>query len=92
MPSLIGGIFCRGATRTGALSGLMAGFCLWAYTLFVPSFDGELLLSTSVLDNGPLNISALAPPVLTRANRPRSSGARPRLELRGELPALLSNF
>ena len=39
----------------------MAGFCLWAYTLFLPSFDGELLLSTSVLENGPFNISALPP-------------------------------
>jgi hypothetical protein len=30
MPCLLGGIFWRGATRAGALSGLMAGFVLWA--------------------------------------------------------------
>jgi Na+/proline symporter/nitrogen-specific signal transduction histidine kinase len=61
MPSLIGGIFWRGA---GALSGLMVGFVLWAYTLFLPSFGGHFLLSEAVLNDGLWGIEALRPRAL----------------------------
>lgn len=61
LPSLLGGLFWQGATRAGALSGLIAGFLLWAYTLFLPSFDGDFILSASVLANGPWGIEALRP-------------------------------
>ena len=61
MPSLLGGLFWRGATRAGALSGLIVGFLLWAYTLFLPSFGGDFILSASVLANGPWGIEALRP-------------------------------
>jgi Na+/proline symporter/nitrogen-specific signal transduction histidine kinase len=64
LPSLIGGIFWRGATRTGAISGLLIGFCLWAYTLFLPSFGGDFILSASVLTNGPWGLQALRPQAL----------------------------
>jgi signal transduction histidine kinase len=64
MPSLIGGIFWRGATRAGALSGLMAGFVLWAYTLFLPSFGGHFLLSEAVLIDGLWGVEALRPRAL----------------------------
>lgn len=64
LPSLIGGIFWRGATRAGALSGLLTGFALWAYTLFLPSFGGELILSETVLREGPLGIGLLRPQAL----------------------------
>ena len=53
LPSLLGGIFWRGATRSGALAGLMVGFALWIYTLLLPSFGGEFLLSQATLANGP---------------------------------------
>ncbi len=61
LPSLLGGIFWRGATRAGALTGLLIGFFLWAYTLFLPSFGGDFLLSASVLENGPWGVLALRP-------------------------------
>lgn len=61
IPSLIGGIFWRGATRIGALTGLIAGFLIWAYTLFLPSFGDAFLLSANVLEQGPFGIKALAP-------------------------------
>jgi signal transduction histidine kinase len=61
MPGLIGGIFWRGATRAGALSGLVAGSCLWAYTMLLPSFGGDFLLSSEVLTYGPWGIEALRP-------------------------------
>jgi len=37
-PAIIGGIFWKGANRSGALTGLSLGFLLWAYTLLLPSF------------------------------------------------------
>jgi len=61
MPCLLGGIFWRGATRAGALAGLVIGVVLWAYTLFLPSFDGDFLLSAEVIRNGPWGIEALRP-------------------------------
>ena len=62
LPSLVGGIFWRGGTRTGALSGLLIGFALWAYTLFLPSFGGDVILSAEVLqDGGPGGIGVLHP-------------------------------
>ena len=64
LPSLIGGLFWRGATRAGAIAGLLAGFAMWAYTLFLPSFEGQFLLSTSVLADGPWGIAALRPHAL----------------------------
>jgi len=64
MPSLIGGIFWRGATRTGALAGLSIGSILWAYILFLPSFGGDFVLSKSVLANGLFGIELLRPRAL----------------------------
>lgn len=64
IPSLVGGVFWRGATRTGALLGLLSGFTLWAYTLFLPSFDGSLFLSREVIENGPFGLGFLAPNAL----------------------------
>jgi len=64
LPSLLGGVFWRGATRAGALAGLGTGFAIWAYTLFLPSFEGAFLLSEAVLAEGPLGIAALRPQAL----------------------------
>ena len=61
LPSLVGGIFWRGGTRTGALCGLLIGFALWAYTLFLPSFGGDVVLSAELLRDGPGGIGALRP-------------------------------
>ncbi len=64
LPSLLGGIFWRGATREGALSGLLVGFSLWAYTLFLPSFGGDLFLSAATLSEGPWGAEVLRPQAL----------------------------
>ncbi len=61
LPSLLGGIFWRGATRSGALAGLVVGFFAWIYTLFLPSFGGDMFLSVSTLANGPWGIELLRP-------------------------------
>ena len=64
LPSLLGGIFWRGATRNGALAGLLTGFALWAYTLFLPSFGGSVILSADVLSSGLFGLAALRPQAL----------------------------
>ena len=63
LPSLLGGVFWRGATRAGALAGLAAGFVLWVYTLFLPSFGADLV-GREVLESGPMGIAALRPQAL----------------------------
>jgi signal transduction histidine kinase len=61
LPSLIGGIFWRGATRAGAVTGLAAGFLLWSYTLFLPSLGSDIFVDPAWLDAGPFGIAALRP-------------------------------
>lgn len=63
-PSLIGGIFWRGATRAGAIAGLLTGAIFWAYTLFLPSFGGDVILTASTIANGPWGIELLKPQAL----------------------------
>ena len=64
LPALLGGIFWRGATRMGAAAGLLTGFGLWAYTLFLPSFGGSVILSADLLAQGPFGIGWLRPQAL----------------------------
>ncbi|HET9068725.1 MAG TPA: ATP-binding protein, partial [Amaricoccus sp.] len=64
LPALIAGIFWRNATRAGAIAGLVTGFVLWCYTLYLPSFGGAFLLSAETLADGPFGIAALRPQAL----------------------------
>jgi len=64
LPALIGGMFWRGATRAGAAMGLILGFTVWAYTMFLPSFGESVVLSASVLAEGPFGIGWLRPQAL----------------------------
>lgn len=61
LPVLIGGIFWRGATRTGAFVGLTVGFLIWAYTLLLPSFGAGTLVSEVMLTEGPMGLGWLRP-------------------------------
>jgi len=60
-PAIIGGIFWKGATRAGALYGLLAGFCIWLYTLFLPHLTQGGVLPASFVNNGPFGIALLKP-------------------------------
>ncbi|NHB77192.1 sensor histidine kinase [Rhodobacter calidifons] len=64
LPAMIGGIFWRGATRTGASLGLVTGLVVWAYTSFLPSFGPGAALSAEVFAQGPFGLSWLRPQAL----------------------------
>ncbi len=64
LPALIAGLFWRGATSRGAFAAVAGGFAVWAYTLFLPSFQGDFLLSVETIRDGPFGIAALRPQAL----------------------------
>ncbi len=64
LPAMLGGIFWRGATKTGAMAGLLIGFAVWAYALFLPSFGPDAVIPASVLTEGPFGIGWLRPQAL----------------------------
>jgi len=64
LPALMVGLFWRGATRAGALAGLLAGFVVWLYCLFLPSFGPSVVLPQTVLDHGLFGLSWLRPQAL----------------------------
>jgi Na+/proline symporter/nitrogen-specific signal transduction histidine kinase len=64
LPALIGGLFWESSTRKGAIYGIISGFILWAYTLFLPSFEGGFIFSAAALEFGPFGIGMLRPNAL----------------------------
>jgi Na+/proline symporter/nitrogen-specific signal transduction histidine kinase len=64
LPAMIGGIFWRGATRVGAMLGLVTGFTVWAYTSFLPSFGPGEALPAEVFTQGAFGLAWLRPHAL----------------------------
>ena len=64
LPAMLGGIFWRGATRVGAVAGLSIGFVTWAYTMFLPSFGPDGVISARVFAEGAFGVSWLRPQAL----------------------------
>lgn len=64
LPAMLGGIFWRGATRIGALCGLLVGFAVWIYASLLPSFGADVVMSQALLNDGPLGIEWLRPQAL----------------------------
>ncbi len=60
-PAIIGGIFWKGGTRTGAICGLAAGFLVWIYTLLLPSFAKSGWLPITFLSHGLFGTDFLKP-------------------------------
>jgi Na+/proline symporter/nitrogen-specific signal transduction histidine kinase len=60
-PAVLGGIFWKGATRSGALWGLIAGFGVWFYTLLLPALARSDWVPRSLLEQGPFGIELLKP-------------------------------
>ncbi|NRF67629.1 histidine kinase [Aquincola sp. S2] len=63
-PALLGGMYWKQGTHAGALTGLTAGFALWAYTLLLPSFAKSDWLPISFIEQGPFGIALLKPTAL----------------------------
>lgn len=63
-PALIGGLYWRGATRRGALAGLLTGGALWLWCLFLPALlhDGQAM--PAWIADGPWGIGWLRPRAL----------------------------
>ncbi len=60
-PALLGGLYWRGGSRRGALTGLVGGFVVWAYTLPLPTLVRAGWLPRDLLDRGPWGIGLLRP-------------------------------
>ena len=71
-PSFFGGLLWRRGTARGAIGGMLIGFAVWAYTLFIPSFLDSYPAGIEFLQHGPFGIEALRPQALVRR---RSSAA-----------------
>jgi Na+/proline symporter/nitrogen-specific signal transduction histidine kinase len=60
-PAVLGGLYWKGATRRGALAGLLAGFLMWSYTLMLPSLSKSGWLDASFLTQGLWGLAWLRP-------------------------------
>src|SRR6059058_203951 len=69
-PTFFGGLFWREGTARGAMTGMLVGFAVWAYTLFLPSFLEGNPTGLLVLQHGPFGIEALRPRALLGADLP----------------------
>ncbi len=63
-PAFFGGLVWRGGTARGAMAGVTAGFALWAYTLFLPSFADAGWIDRSLITEGPFGIGLFRPRML----------------------------
>lgn len=60
-PAIIGGLFWKKGSRIGALSGIIAGFILWFFTLVVPTIITAGFLPSTIMTEGLFGIAALKP-------------------------------
>jgi Na+/proline symporter/nitrogen-specific signal transduction histidine kinase len=60
-PAVIGGIFWKGGTRTGAISGLIVGFTVLTYTIFLPYLVQIGLIHQDFVTSGPFGLKVLKP-------------------------------
>ncbi|MDE2063377.1 MAG: PAS-domain containing protein, partial [Bradyrhizobium sp.] len=70
-PAFFGGLFWQRATARGAMGGMLVGFLVWAYTLFLPSFLDGTPAGLAFLQNGPLGIGPLRPQALFGSDLPQ---------------------
>jgi signal transduction histidine kinase len=69
-PAFFGGLFWRRATARGAIGGMLVGFAVWTYTLFLPSFLDSGTAGLLLLQHGPFGIEALRPQALFGSDLP----------------------
>src|SRR5438270_3584109 len=69
-PAFFGGLIWRRATARGAIGGMLVGFAVWLYTLFLPSFVDSNPAGLLLLQQGPFGIHALRPQALFGVDLP----------------------
>ena len=69
-PSFFGGLLWRRATARGAMGGMLVGFAVWLYTLFIPSFLDTSTSGILFLQHGPFGLEALKPQALLGTDLP----------------------
>ncbi len=57
-PAFFGGLFWKGANARGAIAGMIAGFCVWTYALFLPEFINHNASSPSLFGEDPMGLTA----------------------------------
>ncbi|WP_153771059.1 PAS domain-containing hybrid sensor histidine kinase/response regulator [Labrenzia sp. CE80] len=60
-PAFVGALVWRRATARGAITGMAVGFAFWLYTLLLPTFAESGLISSTILQTGPLGLELLKP-------------------------------
>src|SRR6201993_1763223 len=63
-PAFFGGLFWQRATARGAMAGMLVGFAMWGYTLFLPSFLDGNTAGLELLQHGPFAVEMLRPQAL----------------------------
>ncbi|MDW7711903.1 MAG: ATP-binding protein [Deferrisomatales bacterium] len=63
-PAVFLGLYWRGGTRAGALTGLVLGFAVWSYTLLLPSVAESGWVGAAILFEGPWGVELLRPQAL----------------------------
>jgi PAS domain S-box-containing protein len=63
-PAVFLGLYWRGGNRKGALAAISTGFAVWFYTLIIPTFVKEGVLSRAFLEEGPFGLAFLRPTAL----------------------------
>ncbi|WP_407157898.1 NahK/ErcS family hybrid sensor histidine kinase/response regulator [Bradyrhizobium sp. STM 3557] len=69
-PAFFGGLIWRRATARGAIGGMLVGFAVWLYTLFIPSFLDTSTSGILLLQHGPLGMEPLRPQALLGTDLP----------------------
>jgi signal transduction histidine kinase len=60
-PAMLGGMYWKQATATGALAGIAAGFAVWCYTMLVPSVAEAGWLAHGFVERGAWGFALLRP-------------------------------
>jgi PAS domain S-box-containing protein len=63
-PAMFLGLYWRGGNRKGALAAISTGFAVWFYTLIIPTFVKEGVVSRAFVEEGPFGLAALRPTAL----------------------------
>lgn len=70
-PAFLGGLVWRGGTAAGASAGLVVGFCMWVYTLLLPSISWEIRPMADLIAHGPFGVDWLRPTALFGVELPQ---------------------